>query len=90
MLTQAPQLGGLEYAQLVSQHTQAVATDGQGMIQAVECLQATLEQMLTAYQRAFGDYRQIEQQINDSVAQLTQGLAQNTARPPQQGRMRAV
>jgi hypothetical protein len=75
---------------LVSQHTQAVATDDKGMIQAVGCLRATLHQMLAAYQRAFGDYQRIEQQVSDSVAQLTQGLAEGTARPPQQGRMRAV
>jgi hypothetical protein len=64
--------------------------DGQGIIHAVESLRATLVQMAAAYQNAFGNYQQIEQHINDSMSQLTQGLTQNTARPPQQGRMRAV
>jgi hypothetical protein len=89
-LHEAPQLGETDYAKRMSSFTRNVALDQQGIVQGVASLQATLLQMERAYQQAFGNYRDIEQQISDSMGRLTQGLVDNSTPPPRHGRVRAV
>jgi hypothetical protein len=88
-LLEAPQLGDLDYAKRVSAFTRSVATDQQGVVPGVESLRATLAQMEQAYEKAFGNYQAVEQQINDSMNGPTQGLAQGNT-PPYHGGPRAV
>jgi hypothetical protein len=69
-----PNLGTLPGAKTVSEFTANVATDGQGMIQGVEQLKATLLQMEQAYQKASTNYQQTEQALAGMMNQQAAGL----------------
>jgi hypothetical protein len=76
-LEQAPRLGTLPGAVIVSEFTQRVATDHQGMIQGVHQLRATLVQMEQAYQKASTNYQETEQHLTDMLKQQAGGLGQS-------------
>jgi hypothetical protein len=86
----APQLGTLPAARKASTFTHGVANDHQGIVQGVLSLKATLNQMLDAYQKAVANYHAIEQQVTDSVNQLSQAVHNGTLPPPRHGRIQAV
>jgi hypothetical protein len=76
-LQSKPQLGTLPGAQEVAEFTQSVATDGQGIIQGVAQLRATLVQMEQAYRNASTNYQQTEQMVTDMLNQQGAGLSQS-------------
>jgi hypothetical protein len=85
----APHLGRTKGALTVSAFTQNVASDHQGIVNAVLGLQATVSQMRQAYQKAVANYQAIEQHVTDSVNKLAQEVQQENAPMPQHGRIRA-
>lgn len=86
---EAPQLGEIGGARTVSSFTQKVATDGRGIVGAVESLRGTISQMRDAYQKAVANYQAIEQQTTDAANKLNQEVQQQNAPAPQHGRIRA-
>jgi hypothetical protein len=90
VVQRAPQLGTLPAARKASTFTHGVANDHQGIVQGVLSLKATLNQMLDAYQKAVANYHAIEQQVTDSVNQLSQAVHNGTLPPPRHGRIQAV
>jgi hypothetical protein len=70
IIEQAPKLGSLQGAQSVASYTQNVATDPQGMLQAVQSLQATLLQMHDAYIQASTNYQETNDQIADVLKKI--------------------
>ncbi len=72
-ISQAPKLGTLEGAQVIATYTQNVATDPQGMLQAVESLNATLQQMHDAYLQASRNYQETNEQVADILSKLDSG-----------------
>jgi hypothetical protein len=56
LISQAPKLGRTPAALVVSPFTQQVATDGQGIVQAVHDLKQILRDMIAAYQEAKKHY----------------------------------
>lgn len=87
MVREAPKLGATKGAQTVSTFTQKVASDPQGIVEAVKSLESTVWQMQQAYQKAVANYQAVEQQVSDSVNTLSKEVQQQNA--PQHGRMRA-
>jgi hypothetical protein len=69
-IKQAPRLGNLQGAQAVASYTQNVATDPQGMVQAMESLNATLQQMHDAYIQASTNYQQTNEQVGDILKKI--------------------
>jgi alpha-D-ribose 1-methylphosphonate 5-triphosphate synthase subunit PhnG len=67
---QAPNLGTLTGAQAVATYTQNVATDPQGMVQAMDSLKATLQQMHDAYVQASTNYQETNQQVADILTKI--------------------
>lgn len=76
-IQQAPKLGTLTGATAVANYTQNVATDPQGMVQAVQSLNATLKQMHDAYIQASKNY----QETNEQVADILKKIDPNHAPP---------
>lgn len=70
IIKQAPTLGTLQGAQAVANYTQNVATDPQGMVQAMQSLQATLIQMHDAYVQASTNYQETNDQIADVLKKI--------------------
>ncbi|HEV3358680.1 MAG TPA: hypothetical protein VG247_17925 [Pseudonocardiaceae bacterium] len=66
----APKLGSLNGAQTVSTYTKNVATDPQGMVQAVQSLNATLQQMHDAYIQASKNYQETNEQVADILKKI--------------------
>lgn len=85
----APRLGTSSGQQQVASFTHNVASDHQGIVQAVGGLQATITQMRQAYQKAVANYQAIEQQVTDSVNKLAGDVKKEHEPMPQYGRMRA-
>lgn len=72
-ISQAPSLGSLSGAQTVANYTQNVATDPQGMVQAIQSLNATLQQMHDAYVQASTNYQETNDQIADALKKIDPG-----------------
>ncbi len=72
-IQQAPNLGTLAGAQAVANYTQNVATDPQGMVQAVQSLNATLQQMHDAYIQASTNYQETNEQVADILKKIDPG-----------------
>jgi hypothetical protein len=70
-LDAAPQLGTLAGAAQISGFTQQVATDDSGIVVAVHRLRATINQMMSAYQKASTNYQETEQMIADMLKSQT-------------------
>lgn len=66
-IEQAPALGTTPAATVVAPFTQQVATDPQGMTQAILNLKATLQDMISAYQKASTNYAETEAIIQASL-----------------------
>jgi hypothetical protein len=77
-IQQAPQLGTLTGATAVANYTQNVATDPQGMVQAVQSLNATLQQMHDAYIQASKNYQETNEQVADILKKIDPNHAQAT------------
>lgn len=69
-LQRAPKLGSLPGAPGIATFTRDVATDPEGIAKAVQSLQATLEQMQTAYEKAAANYEQTEQDVKDALSKF--------------------
>lgn len=69
-ISQAPSLGSLSGAQAVANYTQNVATDPQGMVQAMQSLNATLQQMHDAYVQASTNYQETNDQVADILKKI--------------------
>lgn len=87
IIQEAPKLGSLQGAQAVANYTQNVATDPQGMVQAVNSLNATLQQMHDAYIQASTNYQQTNEQVGDILKKIDPDYtppttASGTATPP--------
>jgi hypothetical protein len=85
----APRLGGIPGAVIVSNFTQGVANDGRGIVLAVQGLQETISQMRDAYQQAVANYQAIELHVADSVSKFALEVQQQNAPAPQHSRVRA-
>jgi hypothetical protein len=70
ILEEAPNLGTLQGAQAVATYTQSVATDPQGMLQAMQSLNATLQQMHDAYIQASTNYQETNEQVADILEKI--------------------
>lgn len=70
IIQQAPKLGSLQGAQTVASYTQNVATDPQGMLQAIQSLRATLLQMHDAYVQASTNTQETNDQIADVLKKI--------------------
>jgi hypothetical protein len=70
IIEQAPKLGSLQGAKTVADYTQNVATDPQGMLQAIQSLQATLIQMHDAYIQASTNYQETNEQIVEALKKI--------------------
>jgi hypothetical protein len=70
---QAPKLGTLSAAKEVATYTQNVATDPQGIVQAMASLNATLQQMHDAYVKASTNYQETNDQIAETMSKLDKG-----------------
>lgn len=70
LIKQAPRLGTLNGAQAVATYTQNVATDPQGMVQAMQSLSATLQQMHDAYMQASANYQETNDQVADILTKI--------------------
>jgi hypothetical protein len=85
-IQQAPSLGTLQGAQAVASYTQNVATDPQGMIEAMQSLQATLKQMHDAYVQASTNYQETNDQVADILKKIDPGHgsvpASSSSAPP--------
>jgi hypothetical protein len=66
-IIQAPKLGQTPGAEVVAPFTQSVATDAQGMQQAILNLRQTLTDMIQAYHRASTNYAETEAIIKASL-----------------------
>jgi hypothetical protein len=60
VISQAPKLGLTPAAQWVSPFTQWVATDGQGIVRAIDSLQQVLTDIIAAYQEAKKHYSETD------------------------------
>jgi hypothetical protein len=78
-ISQAPSLGALSGAQAVANYTQNVATDPQGMVQAVQSLNATLQQMHDAYIQASKNYQETNEQVGDILKKIDPGHSSTPA-----------
>jgi hypothetical protein len=78
-IQQAPSLGTLQGAQAVANYTQNVATDPQGMLQAMQSLNATLQQMHDAYVQASTNYQETNNDIADILNKMDGGHSSSTA-----------
>ena len=67
VIIQAPKLGQTPGAQVVAPFTQSVATDAQGMRQAIQNLRQTLTDMIQAYHQASTNYAETEAIIKASL-----------------------
>lgn len=72
-IQQAPNLGTLQGAQAVADYTLNVATDPQGMLQAIQSLNATLQQMHDAYVQASTNYQETNTEIAGILNKLDGG-----------------
>jgi hypothetical protein len=66
----APQLGQTPGAKLVSPFTQKVATDDQGIVQAIDNSKTTLQQMVKAYTQAKQNYLNTEDNVAQSLKDI--------------------
>lgn len=82
IIQQAPKLGTLQGAQAVASYTQNVATDPQGMVQALNSLNATLQQMHDAYIQASTNYQETNQQVADILNKIDPGSAISPSSTP--------
>ena len=80
-ISQAPKLGTLTGAQEIATYTQNVATDPQGMVQAIQSLNATLQQMHDAYVQASTNYQETNEQVADILKKIDPGSTP-PAEPP--------
>lgn len=85
IIEEAPKLGSLQGAQTVASYTQNVATDPQGMLQAIRSLRATLTQMHDAYVQASTNYQETNQQIVDVLKKIDPDHAPASAAPTSSG-----
>jgi hypothetical protein len=69
-VSQAPQLGQTPGAAVVGPFTQQVATDAQGVRQAIDNLKQTLGNMIAAYQKASTNYAETEAIIQSSLPKM--------------------
>lgn len=81
-IQQAPNLGTLNGAQAVATYTQHVATDPQGMLQAMQSLTATLKQMHDAYIQASTNYQETNDQVADILKKIDPGASTPAANAP--------
>ncbi|HEY4453934.1 MAG TPA: hypothetical protein VGN81_06440 [Pseudonocardiaceae bacterium] len=79
-IQQAPNLGTLQGAQTVANYTLNVATDPQGMLQAMQSLKATLQQMHDAYIQASTNYQETNTDIANILNKMDGGQS-NAAAP---------
>jgi hypothetical protein len=88
-ITHTPKLGQTPGAHIVAPFTQDVATDAQGMVQAITNLQRTLQAMEQAYRQASTNYQETEAIIAASLKHQQTSLP-STPAPRPQGPNRAV
>lgn len=65
--SQMPKLGQTPVAVVVAPFTQHVATDTQGMMQALQTLKITLQDMVQAYYQASTNYHETESIVTQSM-----------------------
>jgi hypothetical protein len=82
VISEAPKLGTLTGAQTVATYTQNVATDPQGMLQAMQSLNATLQQMHDAYIRASTNYQETNEQVADILKNIDPDYSPPATPPP--------
>jgi hypothetical protein len=76
MVSAPPALGNLAGSRQISQFTQQVTVDPQGIVDAVGKLRSTLEQMESAYQKASTNYQETERLITQALTSEGQNMPQ--------------